>query len=101
MKKALSYLLIFIGLQIVGGGIITTLWNMIAGNSDETAAKLITTTAVVGIITIVIFLWTRYVAHTSLDGTYLERRGSNGSHHTLHVDTGANARTAQLCRTGV
>ena len=60
MKKALSYLLIFIGLQIVGGGIITTLWNMIAGNSDETAAKLITTTAVVGIITIVIFLWTRY-----------------------------------------
>ena len=60
MKKALSYLLIFIGLQIVGGGIVTTLWNMIAGNSDETAAKLITTTAVVGIITIVIFLWTRY-----------------------------------------
>ena len=60
MKKALSYLLIFIGLQIVGGGIITILWNVIAGNSDETAAKLITTTAVVGIITIVIFLWTRY-----------------------------------------
>ncbi len=51
MKKALSYLLIFIGLQIVGGGIITILWNVI---------KLITTTAVVGIITIVIFLWTRY-----------------------------------------
>ena len=60
MKKALSYLLIFIGLQLVGGAIVTTLWNMIAGNSDETAAKLITTTAVVGIITIVIFLWTRY-----------------------------------------
>ena len=60
MKKALSYLLIFIGLQIVGGGIITALWNVITGNSDKTAAKLITTTAVVGIITIVIFLWTRY-----------------------------------------
>ena len=29
MKKALSYLLIFIGLQIVGGGIITILWNVI------------------------------------------------------------------------
>lgn len=60
MKKALSYLLIFIGLQIVGGGIITALWNVITGNSDKTAAMLITTTGVVGVITIVLFLWTRY-----------------------------------------
>ena len=60
MKKALSYLLIFIGLQIVGGGIITALWNVITGNGDKTAAMLITTTGVVGVITIAIFLWTRY-----------------------------------------
>lgn len=60
MKKALSYLLIFIGLQLVGGGIITTLWNMISGNSDKSAAMLITTTVVVGVVTIAIFLWTRY-----------------------------------------
>ena len=60
MKKALSYLLIFIGLQIVGGGIITALWNVITGNGDKTAAMLITTTGVVGVITIVLFLWTRY-----------------------------------------
>ena len=60
MKKALSYLLIFIGLQLVGGGIITTLWAVITGNSDKTAAMLITTTGVVGVITIVIFLWARY-----------------------------------------
>ena len=60
MKKALSYLLIFIGLQIVGGGIITALWNVITGNSDKTAAMLITTTGVVAVITIAIFLWTRY-----------------------------------------
>lgn len=60
MKKALSYLLIFIGLQIVGGGIITALCNVITGNGDKTAAMLITTTGVVGVITIAIFLWTRY-----------------------------------------
>ena len=60
MKKALSYLLIFIGLQIVGGGIISILWALITGNSDKTAAMLITMTAVVGVITIAIFLWTRY-----------------------------------------
>ena len=60
MKKALSYLLIFIGLQLVGGAIMTTLWNVSAGSSDQTAAKLITTTGVIGVVTIVIFLWTRY-----------------------------------------
>ena len=60
MKKALSYLLIFIGLQIVGGGIISILWALITGNSDKTAAMLIAMTAVVGVITIAIFLWTRY-----------------------------------------
>lgn len=60
MKKALSYLLIFIGLQIVGGGIITALWNLISGSGDKTAAMLVTTTGVVGLVTIVIFLWTRY-----------------------------------------
>ncbi len=60
MKKAFSYLFIFIGLQLVGGAIITTLWSLIAGNSDKTAAMLITTTGVIGLLTIVIFLWTRY-----------------------------------------
>lgn len=60
MKKALSYLLIFIGIQLVGGAIVTNLWSLIQGNSDQTAAMLITTTGVVGLATIVIFLWTRY-----------------------------------------
>ena len=60
MKKAFSYLFIFIGLQLVGGAIITTLWSLIAGNSDKTAAMLITTTGVIGLLTIIIFLWTRY-----------------------------------------
>ena len=60
MKKALSYTLIFIGIQIIGGAIVTNLWKLITGNSDQTAAMLITTTVVVAIITIVAFLWARY-----------------------------------------
>ena len=60
MKKALSYLLIFLGLQLVGGGIITTLWPLITGNNDKTAAMLITTSGVVGLITIIVFLWAHY-----------------------------------------
>ena len=60
MKKAISYTLIFIGIQIIGGAVITNLWSLIAGNSDKTAAMLITTTGVIGLLTIVIFLWTRY-----------------------------------------
>ena len=60
MKKALSYLLIFIGLQIVGGGIITILWNVISESGDKTAAMLLTTTGVVCVITIAIFLLARY-----------------------------------------
>ena len=60
MKKAISYTLIFIGIQIIGGAVITNLWSLITGNSDKTAAMLITTTGVIGLLTIVIFLWTRY-----------------------------------------
>jgi hypothetical protein len=41
MKKAISYTLIFIGIQIIGGAVITNLWSLITGNSDKTAAMLI------------------------------------------------------------
>ena len=71
MKKAISYLLIFIGLQLVGGAIVTSLWSLITGNSDKTAAMLITTTGVIGVVTIVIFLWTRY---TVVSPTWLRTR---------------------------
>ena len=60
MKKAISYTLIFIGIQIIGGAVITNLWSLITGNSDKTAAMLITTTVVVAVFTIVAFLWPRY-----------------------------------------
>ena len=60
MKKAFSYILIFVGIQMIGGPLISNLWKLITGNSDQTAAMLITTTVVVAVITIVVFLWARY-----------------------------------------
>ncbi len=60
MKQAIRYLLIFIGLQLLGGAVIQAVWSLVTGNSDKTAAMLITTTGVVGVLTIVVFLWTRY-----------------------------------------
>ena len=56
----MRYLLIFIGLQLIGGAVVQGIWALIAGNSDKTAAMLITVTGVVGVLTIVVFLWTRY-----------------------------------------
>ena len=60
MKKALSYLLIFIGIQLIGGAIIQTVWNLVTHSSDKTAAMLITMTAVCAMLVIVVFLWARY-----------------------------------------
>ena len=60
MKKALSYLLIFIGIQLLGGAIIQTVWSLVTHNSDKTAAMLITLTAICAVLVIVVFLWTRF-----------------------------------------
>ena len=60
MKKAICYLLIFLGIQLVGGAIINTLWAVITNTSDYTAALIITLTTVVSIITILVFLLTRW-----------------------------------------
>ena len=60
MKKAISYLLIFIGIQIVCGGIVEQVWKLITGISDITTERLITVTAVTSMITIVVFLLTRW-----------------------------------------
>ena len=60
MKKAFSYILIFVGIQMIGGPLVSNLWKLITGNSDQTAAMLITTTVVVAVITIITFLWARY-----------------------------------------
>ena len=59
-KEAIRYLLFFIAIQLIGGTIIQTIWTIITGSVDKTAPMLITTTAVVGVLTIIIFLWARY-----------------------------------------
>ncbi len=60
MKKAISYLLIFVGLQLLGGAIFDVAWKYLSGSSDMTAAKLIATTTVISVITIAVFLLTRW-----------------------------------------
>ena len=60
MSKAISYLLIFVGIQICGGSVVSGLWSLLSGSSDTTAAMLIASTAVVSVITITVFLLTRW-----------------------------------------
>lgn len=60
MKKAISYLVIFLGIQILGGAIINAVWPLVTGSSDKTPALLITTTVVVSVIVIIVFLWARW-----------------------------------------
>ena len=62
MKQTLSYLLVFIGIQFAGGAIVQALWKLVTGSPDLTASMLITTTTVVSIITIIVFLWARWTA---------------------------------------
>ena len=60
MKKALTYLFVFIGIQLVAGTIVGTVWQMLTGSKDTTTAQLITVTVVAGIVTIVVFLLARW-----------------------------------------
>lgn len=71
MKQTLSYLLVFIGIQFAGGAIVQALWKLVTGSPDVTAAMLITTTTVVSIITIVVFLLARW---TEVSPTWLRTR---------------------------
>ena len=74
MKKAISYLLIFIGIQLVGGAVINTLWALVTKSPDRTAALIITLTAVVSVITMLVFLLTRW---TAVSPTWLRTRPWN------------------------
>ena len=60
MKKALSYLVIFLGIQILGGAIINAVWPLVTGSPDKTPALLITTTVIVSLAVIILFLWARW-----------------------------------------
>ncbi len=60
MKKALTYLFVFIGIQLVVGGIVNAAWAFLAGNKDTTTAQLITVTVAAGVVTIAVFLLARW-----------------------------------------
>lgn len=60
MKKALTYLFVFVGIQLVAGTIVGTVWQMLTGSKDTTTAQLITVTVVAGIVTMVVFLLARW-----------------------------------------
>lgn len=60
MKKALSYLLVFIGLQLLGGAVIPPVWAAVTHSPDMTPAKLIVTTTIVSLATILVFLLARW-----------------------------------------
>lgn len=57
MKKAISYLLVFIGIQLLGGAIINTVWTLVAKTGDMTTVQLITTTVLISLATIFVFLF--------------------------------------------
>lgn len=60
MKKAIIYLIIFLGIQAVTGLIVPAIWKQATGSADITAASMITTTVVFSILAIVLFLTTRW-----------------------------------------
>ena len=60
MKKAFIYLIEFMALQVIGGAAIQWIWRLVTGSPDMTAAQLITSTAIVSILVIVVFLWARW-----------------------------------------
>ena len=60
MKKAIIYILVFIAIQLIGSWVVQTVWDVIVGNHDMTAAKLITITGSCAVLTIIVFLWQHY-----------------------------------------
>ena len=62
MKRALVYTLIFLGIQLLAGGLVALAYQLLKGEGGETSATgLIITTATASIVTIVVFLaakWT-------------------------------------------
>ena len=52
MKKAIIYLIIFLGIQAVVGLIVSAVWKLVTGSADITAERMITTTVVFSILAI-------------------------------------------------
>ncbi len=62
MKNAIIYVIIFLGIQAAIGLIAPAAWKLASGSADVTAPMLITTTVVANLITIALFLQTRWAA---------------------------------------
>ena len=60
MKNIITYLLVFIGIQLAGSAIVQALWKLATGSVDLTPAMLIVSTVVVSLLTIGVFLWARW-----------------------------------------
>lgn len=61
MKRALFYTLMFVGIQLLGGGLVALAFQLLKNEDAGTsAAGLIVTTAAVSIVTIVVFLAARW-----------------------------------------
>jgi hypothetical protein len=61
MKRALFYTLMFVGIQLLGGGLVALAFQLLKNEDAGTsAAGLIVTTAAVSVVTIVVFLAARW-----------------------------------------
>lgn len=60
MRQSISYLLVFIGIQLCAGGIVTVVWKQLTGSSDLTTTQVVVSTVTVSVLTIAVFLLTRW-----------------------------------------
>ena len=60
MKKAIIYLIEFIAIQLIVGFIVTMVWQLVTKSKDTTTAMIITTTVATAVVTILVFLLTRW-----------------------------------------
>jgi hypothetical protein len=60
MRKAISYLFIYAGIQICIGALITAVWPLLTGTADKTIGMLLTATVAASVVAITIFLLARW-----------------------------------------
>ena len=71
MKKAISYLLVFGGIQLLCGGLVDFVWKWLSGSADTTVAKLMVMSVTASVVSLVVFLCTRW---TEVSPSWLRTR---------------------------
>lgn len=71
MKKAISYFIIFLGIQMTAEAAVIAAWNYFTKSTDITTARLLTTTVTASLLVIAVFLLTRW---TLVSPTWLRTR---------------------------